>query len=118
TVNGPISNFLVTPSSLTPMAGDAINVTVTARDSGDRTINGYTGTVHFTSTDLQAVLPSNYTFTSAPSGDSGVHTFTGVMLKTAGTQTISVNDTVASVTGTSANIAVGFAAADHYVVTA
>ena len=41
----------------------------------------YTGTVHFTSTDSQAGLPGNYTFTS---GDNGVHTFTnGITFKTA-----------------------------------
>ena len=35
---------------------------------------GYTGTVHFTSSDTAAVLPANYTFVA---GDNGVRTFTG-----------------------------------------
>jgi len=46
--------------------------TVTAKDPYSNTTTGYTGTVHFTSSDAQAVLPGNYTFTSA---DAGLHTF-------------------------------------------
>src|SRR5262249_58452174 len=67
------------PASST--AGNAFNVTVTALDAYGNTATGYTGTVHFTSGDSQASLPSNYTFVG---GDAGVHTFTnGVTLKTA-----------------------------------
>src|SRR4029079_2559909 len=53
-------------------------------------------------------------------GDSGTHTFSGgVTLKTAGSQTVSVNDTVQiTKTGTSSSIAVAAAALDHFVVTA
>jgi hypothetical protein len=53
---------------------------------------GYRGTVHFTSTDAQAVLPANYAFVAA---DNGVHTFTAT-LKTAGTQSLTATDTVTS----------------------
>ena len=49
----------------------------------------YTGTVKFSSSDPQAVLPAAYTFTPA---DAGVHTFT-ITLKTSGTQSITVTDT-------------------------
>ncbi len=49
---------------------------------------GYTGTVHFTSTDPQAVLPADYTFTA---GDRGTFTFTAT-LETAGTQSITATD--------------------------
>src|SRR5206468_3200047 len=65
------------PASAT--AGVAFNATVTARDAFGNIATGYTGTVHFTSTDTQAALPADYTFTAA---DAGVHTFT-VTLKTA-----------------------------------
>ena len=66
------------------------------------------GTVHFTSTDAQAVLPANYTFTA---GDAGAHTFS-VTLETAGTQTITATDTVTgSITGTQSGITVNAAAA-------
>ena len=43
------------------------------KDAFGNTATGYTGTVHFTSTDGQAVLPADYTFTA---GDAGIHTFT------------------------------------------
>ena len=80
-------------------AGAAHNVTVTAEDAFGNTATGYRGTVHFTSSDGQAVLPANYTFTA---GDAGTHTFTnGVTLKTAGTQSITATDTVTgTITGT------------------
>ena len=57
----------------------------------------YTGTAHFTSSDIQAVLPANYTFTAA---DAGMHTFSAT-LKTAGSQSLVATDTVtSSITGT------------------
>ena len=46
-------------------------------------VTGYTGTVHFTSTDNTATLPANYTFTAA---DKGVHTFTGLVLRKKGSR--------------------------------
>jgi hypothetical protein len=72
--------------------GTPFNVTVYALDRFGNVANGYHGTVHFTSTDAAAVLPANYTFQSS---DKGIHTFS-VTLNTAGTQTITVTDTVAS----------------------
>jgi hypothetical protein len=98
-------------------AGTAFDVTVTARDASNNALTGYTGTVHFTSSDAGSPgLPSNYSFVA---GDNGSHTFTnGVTLKTAGSQTVSVNDTVqTSKTGT-ATISVSAAGADHFKVTA
>lgn len=72
-------------------------ITVTARDASGNVDTGYTGIIHFSSSDLLATLPANYTFTS---GDSGVHTFEIVLL-TAGSQTLTVTDTTsASVSGT------------------
>src|SRR5208337_741183 len=80
-----VASLLVTgfPASIT--AGTAATITVTAENSSNQTVTNYTGTVHFTSSDGQAVLPANYTFTSA---DNGVHTFS-VTLKTAGAESIS-----------------------------
>src|SRR5262249_14666319 len=75
-----------------PTAGPAHRVTVTALDAYGNVATSYTGTIHFTSSDSQAVLPANYTFTTS---DAGVHTFTnGVTLKTAGTRSITATDTV------------------------
>jgi hypothetical protein len=98
------------PSTTT--AGTAGAFTVTAKNSDGTTATGYLGTIHFTSTDPQAVLPADYTFTSA---DQGVHNFT-VDLKTAGSQTITATDTVTgSITG-SESITVNPAAASSLVL--
>ena len=89
-------------------AGVAHSVTVTAHDAYGNVATGYTGTVHFTSTDGAAVLPANYTFTTGTGADNGVHTFTnGVTLKTVGTQSITATDTVTgTITGTQSAITV------------
>jgi fibronectin type 3 domain-containing protein len=97
------------PSST--VAGVSHNFTVTAQDAFGNTATGYTGTVSFTSSDSQAVLPANYTFVS---GDGGVHSFTAT-LKTAGTQSITATDAVtAAITGTEAGIAVNSGAGLHF----
>ena len=69
-------------------AGVANTFTVTVRDTIGQVATGYTGTVYFSSSDVQAGLPASYTFTAA---DAGVHTFTAT-LRTAGTQSITVRD--------------------------
>src|SRR5262249_8093237 len=58
--------------------------TLTAWDAYGNQATGYTGTVRFTSSDGQAVLPGIYTFTAV---DAGKHSFSAV-LKTAGTQAL------------------------------
>ncbi len=87
TTTAPDSLVVSVPSTAT--AGTSFSFTVTADTSGGAVDTGYTGTIHFTSTDGQAALPGNYTFTAA---DKGSHTFT-VTLKTAGTETITATDT-------------------------
>ncbi len=95
-------------------AGTAGNVTVTAYDPYGNIATGYTGTVHFTSSDSQATLPANYTFTAA---NDGTDTFT-VTLKTAGTQSITATDTsTSSITGSETGIVVSAAAAQSLKVT-
>ena len=107
----PATHFTVSaPGSAT--AGAAFNFTVTALDATNATATSYAGTVHFTSSDGQAVLPANATLTN------GIGTFSAT-LKTAGNQTITATDTVtASVTGTSNVVVVSAAAATHYSVSA
>ena len=76
------------------------NFTVNALDQNNNTVPGYSGTVHFTSTDSQATLPANSTLTS------GSGTFSAT-LKTAGSQTITATDTVTTtITGISNAISV------------
>src|SRR5262249_61747263 len=92
-VVAPTARFDVSATGSTT-AGVSVDVTVTARDTLGNVDIWYTGTVHFTSTDTQAVLPANYTFTST---DAGAHTFSsGATLKTAGSQTITATDTTTS----------------------
>src|SRR5207248_1916089 len=94
---GPATHLTVAaPASST--AGSAFSTTVTAKDAFGNLATGYLGTVHFTSSDGQAVLPADYTFVA---GDNGAHTFgSGVTLKTSGSKTVTATDTVTgSITG-------------------
>ncbi len=89
------------PSPVT--AGTASNVTITAKDPYGNVATGYLGTVKLTSTDGQAVLPANYTFTAA---NAGTHALS-VTLETAGSQSITATDTAtSSITGTQSGISV------------
>ena len=86
------------------ITGAPFAFTVKALDLFGRTVPGYTGTVHFTSSDSAAGLPAAYTFTTGAGGDNGVHTFTAT-LNTAGSQTLTATDSGGnSLTGSSAAI--------------
>lgn len=87
-------------------AGVAQGFTVTVRDTIGQVATGYTGTIFFSSSDVQAGLPASYTFTVA---DAGVHAFSAT-LRTAGTQSIAVRDSSGVLTGSEAGIAVSPAA--------
>jgi ELWxxDGT repeat protein len=100
------------PSATT--AGAAHTFVVTAEDAYGNIATDYAGTVHFTSSDAKATLPSNYTFTAA---DAGKHTFSATLF-TADTQSISATDTTtASISGTDSGITVKPAAASKFVLT-
>src|SRR5207248_1599371 len=75
TVNpAPAARFAVTGFPSPTTAGVAETFTVTALDGYGYSVLDYTGTVHFTSSDAQALLPADSTFTSA---DHGIHNFVG-----------------------------------------
>src|SRR5205823_9928122 len=96
-------------------AGAAHTFTVMARDAFGNLCAGYTGTVTFSSSDVQAGLPASYTFTAA---DAGVHTFSAT-LKTAGAQSITVKDSATStIVGSETGIAVTAAAAARFSLSA
>src|SRR6202046_611062 len=96
----PPTTFSV-PVPATATVGTAFSFTVTALDSSNNVATSYSGTVHFTSADSQAVLPANSMLAN------GTGTFSAT-LKTAGGQTITATDTVkGSITGTSSSITVG-----------
>jgi hypothetical protein len=89
------------PASVT--AGTAGGFTVTARDAFGNVVTTYTGTVHFTSDDGQAVLPAEYTFTAQ---DRGVRGFQAVF-KTVGKRKLTATDVRAgAVTGSELGILV------------
>src|SRR5205807_685433 len=83
----------------TVVSGMAFDVTVTVQDAFNNTVTTYLGTVQFTSTDNDpaVILPPDYPFTS---NDAGMHTFVGgVTLITVGSQTITVSDASAGISG-------------------
>jgi hypothetical protein len=99
----PANHFTVSLSSGQVTAGRAETFTLAILDADGNPVTDYTGTVHFTSSDPQAVLPADYTFTPA---DRGTHVF-GAALRTAGTQTITATDRNFNlITGTSSGITV------------
>jgi len=106
---------LVLSAPTTETAGTPFSLTVTARNSSGATDTGYAGTIHFTSSDVQAGLPSNFMFTTA---DAGTYTFMdAVTLKTAGSQSITATDTTTSaITGTLSGISVSPAAVSQLVL--
>ena len=91
--------FTVTSSFANPdPAGTTGTVTVTAKDAYGNTVgsgpNHYEGTVNLVTTDGQAAgVPVSHVFAAV---DAGSFTFTNVILKTAGSQTITATDSVTS----------------------
>jgi hypothetical protein len=111
-VPAALKDLLVT-SSTSATAGLAQSLTVTAVDAYNNTVPGYTGTVHFTTTDSKAALPADYPFVSS---DNSTHTFS-ITLKTAGTQAVRARDTVhTTYTGVQTGIVVSPAAASTFLV--
>jgi parallel beta-helix repeat protein len=95
----PATHLGVTgPASAT--VGQAASFTVVALDDSGRVVTDYAGTVHLASSDPQAVLPADYTFTAA---DAGSHTFS-VTFNTAGTQTVDVSDDAALKSGATVDV--------------
>jgi subtilisin-like proprotein convertase family protein len=82
-VAGPAATASITPLPAAVIAGSDQPVTVRVTDAFGNTAAGFRGTVTFTSTDKQAVLPA-ITFGA---GDAGQKTAT-LSLRTAGDQTV------------------------------
>lgn len=94
------TQFVVSVPANIP-SGTVFSFTVTAADAANNSATAYSGTVHFTSSDGHAQLPANMALSS------GRGTFSAT-LTSAGSQTITATDSVAStITGNSAAIMVG-----------
>jgi hypothetical protein len=93
TVTPGTATTLVLDSPSSTTAGAAFTVKVTLRDQYGNVATGYTGAIHFSTSDPlpTVVLPEDYTFTA---GDAGSHSFS-VRLWTVGNQTLTAADKVA-----------------------
>ncbi|WP_225409144.1 Ig-like domain-containing protein [Stigmatella hybrida] len=87
--SGAVAELVLEVPSAPVQAGSPFAVTVTLRDAHGNIATGYTGTVSFGSSDGQVTLPADYPFTAA---DAGKKTFSGLVLHTAGTQSVTVQD--------------------------
>ena len=104
---------LVLAAPTVETAGTSFNLSVSAQNWSGVTDTGYLGTIQFTSKDIQAGLPGNYTFTAA---DAGTHSFR-VTLKTAGSQSVTATDVSASsITGTISGINASPAPASKFLL--
>lgn len=105
------THFSVSAPATSP-AGSSLTITVTALDGTNATDTGYVGTAHIVASDSQATVPADYQFQSS---DHGVHSFTnGVVLRTAGTDQITVTDTTSSSITGGAIVNVAFGPASHF----
>ena len=77
------------------LAGQSVSVSVVAQNSNGTTVTGYTGTVHFSSSDAAAVLPSDYRFQTSDQGSMNAT----VIFNTSGNQSFTVTDAVSNVMG-------------------
>jgi hypothetical protein len=89
----PVSYFVISGLPTSTVAGSALKFSVTAYGGDSQVKTDYAGTVHFTTSDINAVLPSDYTFQTS---DYGSKMF-GVTYKNSGSQSITVTDSSAGI---------------------
>ncbi len=88
---GTLYEFVIDMDGNIKKSNESMSATVSAVDELGNTVPNYMGTIRFSSTDDNAILPEDYTFTT---DDLGVHEFSlGVTFKSQGTHILSVNDT-------------------------
>jgi hypothetical protein len=88
-VRGASENHLFMTVTSIATAGTSFSATVRAVDQWDNNSPDYSGTVTLTSSDSAATLPAPYAYVTK---DVGQHTFTSIVLRTVGTQTITATD--------------------------
>ncbi|NDF14157.1 hypothetical protein EB061_02400, partial [bacterium] len=104
------SQLIVTNVPPTQVAGTPISITVTARDAYNNVATGYAGSVSVVSSDISATLPAPATLTN------GTRTISAT-LKTAGINTIGVEDGSLNSTNTNITITPGAYSVAQSVVT-
>lgn len=103
TLPGPVDHLVVTTPTAV-VGGSSFTFTVSAVDAKDTPVNGYSGTVRFSSDDVYASLPAASPAASGP--------FTAT-LRSVGLHTIKATDVATnSITGTSTGVQV----LPHFVV--
>lgn len=109
------ASIKVQPASKTPTAGDQLAVTLTVLGIDGNPAPGFRGTVHIASTDANAVLPADISFTATEAGTKTVN----VTLKTAGGSTLTATDVTGKANASgSASLIVQPAAAHSYQLSA
>jgi hypothetical protein len=83
-----VAGLFMTVTSVATV-GQAFNATVRAVDAFGNNAADYAGTVTLTSTDPKATMPTPYAY--GPT-DVAQHTFTGLVLRTVGTQRLTATD--------------------------
>jgi Tol biopolymer transport system component len=87
-VMSEIGSLVVTVAPATAVAGEAVSVTVSARDPSGAVATSYRGAISLSASDEAASLPDDHGFTEADAGEAVFE----VVLRTAGTQVIEVVD--------------------------
>ena len=103
-VSNAATTLVVSGITSPQVAGTTSSVRVEARDAAGNIARGYTGTVRISTTDGQATRPADHTFTTS---DAGIYTFSGLILRTAATQSVTATDiATSSITGTQSGVVV------------
>jgi hypothetical protein len=89
----PVSSFVISNAPTTINAGSGFKINVKAYGSNNQLKTDYVGKITFTSTDAQAILPSDYTFQTS---DHGSKDFT-ITYKSTGSQSFTIRDNDAGV---------------------
>ena len=109
----PSRLLLTAPGSV--IAGAISTISVGVVDAFGNVAASYRGTVVFTSSDPNGMVPMNYVFVS---GDAGTKTFTnGLTLKTTGVRSVSVSDIAASTASSTQSVIVNAAAVATLLLT-
>ncbi len=88
---GTVDHFEIEELDEEVYINELLNFTVTAYDETDQEVQDYIGEIRFSSSDDNADVPNDYTFTAE---DQGSHTFSlNLRFTTTGTHTLTVTDT-------------------------